>query len=159
MSITYKRAAEVLSMAVTYNGCGRTTSDEMREAIRAAIEALKEKALRSDDGPLSVAERNYVIVANRHRTWPGGSLLFWGRHTEDHEERSFGGYTSRFDQCEKYTRQELLHWRKGDKKHYPFFDELDIASPGEFGEHEEVLCTLGQLQSIGFSIWTVVCTP
>ena len=103
--------------------------------------------------------RNYVIVANRHRTWPGGSLLFWGRHTEDHEERSFGGYTSRFNQCEKYTRAELEKWRKGDKKHYPFFDELDIGSPAEFGEYDEVLCTLEQLQSIGFSVWTVVCTP
>lgn len=103
--------------------------------------------------------RNYVIVANRHRTWPGGSLLFWGRHTEDHEERSFGGYTTRFDQCEKYTRKELKQWRKGDKKHYPFFDELDIGSPGEFCEYDEVLCTLEQLQSIGFSVWTVVCTP
>lgn len=105
----------------------------------------------------NVEDRNYVIVANRHRAWPGGSLLFWGRHTEDHEERSFGGYTSRYDQCEKYTRSELMEWRKGDKKNYPFFDELDISSPGEFGYYSEVLCTLEQLESIGFSVWTVVC--
>lgn len=40
MSITYKRAAEVLGMAVTFNGCGRTTSDEMKEAVRVAQDAL-----------------------------------------------------------------------------------------------------------------------
>lgn len=102
--------------------------------------------------------RNYVIVANRHRSWPGGSLLFWGRHTADHEERSFGGYTSRYDQCEKYTREELQHWRKGDRKHYPFFDELTITSPGDLYDHDEVLCTLEELQSIGFSVWQVVCS-
>lgn len=102
--------------------------------------------------------RNYVIVANKHRTWPSGSLLFWGRHTEDCEKRSFGGYTSRFDQCEKYTREELEKWRGSMKTQYPFFDELKITSPGDLYGHDEVLCTLEDLQSIGFSVWQVVCS-
>lgn len=57
MSITSRRAAEVLSMAVTFNGCGRTTSDEMREAVRAGIDALQEKAEReAQPQPLTMAE-------------------------------------------------------------------------------------------------------
>lgn len=57
MSITSRRAADVLSMAVTYNGCGRTTSDEMREAVRAGIDALREKAEReAQPHPLTMAE-------------------------------------------------------------------------------------------------------
>ena len=38
--MTNKRAAEVLSMAVTFNGCGRCTSDELEEAIKVAKKAL-----------------------------------------------------------------------------------------------------------------------
>lgn len=57
MSITSGRAADVLSMAVTYNGCGRTTSDEMREAVRAGIDALREKTEREvQPQPLTMAE-------------------------------------------------------------------------------------------------------
>lgn len=102
-------------------------------------------------------ERNYVIVANKHSTWPSGALLFWGRYTEDGEERSFGSYTTRFDMCEKYTREELLRWRNGDSKHYPFFDELGISGPGDFHEHDEVLCTLEDLETIGYTVWQTVC--
>lgn len=43
MSITSKRAAEVLEMAVTFNGCGRTTSDELRDAVCAAQYALRKR--------------------------------------------------------------------------------------------------------------------
>jgi hypothetical protein len=56
MSITSKRAAEVLSMAVTFNGCGRCTSDELREAVRLAVAALQEKAEREDPKPLTLEE-------------------------------------------------------------------------------------------------------
>lgn len=56
MSITYKRAAEVLCMAVTFNGCGRTTSDEMREAVRAGVDALTEKEARTMPYPLTMPE-------------------------------------------------------------------------------------------------------
>lgn len=102
-------------------------------------------------------ERKYVIVATEHPTWPAGALLFWGHHTGDNEERSFGGYTTRWDKCEKYTREELIRWRGGAKEHYPFFDELDITCPLDFLKHEEVLCTLEELEKIGYSLWQVVC--
>lgn len=46
--------------------------------------------------------RNYVVICNRYKGI-GGSLLFWGRKTKDDDERSFGGYTSDFNECEKYV--------------------------------------------------------
>ena len=56
MSITSERAADVLGMAVTFNGCGRSTSDELREAVSAAIAALREKAERENPKPLTLEE-------------------------------------------------------------------------------------------------------
>ena len=38
-----KSAISVLNMAVTYNGCGRATSDDMEEALKLAKEALKKQ--------------------------------------------------------------------------------------------------------------------
>lgn len=103
-------------------------------------------------------ERNYVIVCNEHRSWPTGTLLFWGEHTEDDQERSFGGYTTRWDKCEKYTREELERFRGGLKKQYPFFDEIWPGSQRTFKEYNEVLCTMENLESIGYKLWTVVCS-
>lgn len=40
------RAAEVLCIATTYNGCGRATSDELKEAISIAYNALRNSTLR-----------------------------------------------------------------------------------------------------------------
>lgn len=56
MSMTSKRAADILGMAVTFNGCGRCTSDELREAVRLAAAALQEKAEREDPKPLTLDE-------------------------------------------------------------------------------------------------------
>ena len=36
-----KSAISVLNMAVTYNGCGRATSDDLAEALKMAREALE----------------------------------------------------------------------------------------------------------------------
>lgn len=102
-------------------------------------------------------ERNYVIVSNEHRSWPSGSLLFWGHLTEPDEKRSFGGYTSRWDKCERYTRKELELFRGDLKKQYPFFDEIKPECMHDFKKHDEVLCTLEELESIGYKVWTVVC--
>lgn len=104
-------------------------------------------------------ERKYVIVSNEHKSWPAGALLFWGRHTEDGEKRSFGGYTTRWDKCEKYTREELMQYRGGMVKEYPFFDELNITSDYDFRKHNEVLCTMEELEKIGYALWNVVCRP
>lgn len=54
MSMTYERAVEVLNMAVTFNGCGRCTSDELKEAVSAATIALREKLERENLTPLTI---------------------------------------------------------------------------------------------------------
>lgn len=102
-------------------------------------------------------ERKYVIVCNEHESWPSCALLFWGHRTEDAEARSFGGYTSRFDKCEHYTRDEINRWRRGAVQHYPFFDEIKPSCPHDFRKYNEVVCTLEELESIGFTVWTVIC--
>ena len=102
-------------------------------------------------------ERKYVIVCNEPESWPHCALLFWGHRTEDAEARSFGGYTSRFDKCEHYTRDEINRWRRGAVQHYPFFDEIKPSCPHDFRKYNEVVCTLEELESIGFTVWTVVC--
>lgn len=101
-------------------------------------------------------DRKYVIVSNEHPAWPKGALLFWGRHTEDDQQRSFGGYTTRFDQCEKYTRAEIEQWRGSHRAEYPFFDEISPTCPHDFMKHNEVVCTLEELNSLGWSLWNVV---
>lgn len=101
-------------------------------------------------------DRKYVIVSNEHSSWPNGALLFWGHYTEDDHERSFGGYTTRFDKCERYTRDEIEKWRGGLKAEYPFFDEIRPASSHDFKKHDEVVCTLEELESLGWSLWNVV---
>lgn len=101
-------------------------------------------------------DRKYVIVSNEHSAWPNGALLFWGRRTEDSQKRSFGGYTTRFDQCELYTREEIEEWRGGLKAQYPFFDEIQPLSLSDFLKHNEVVCTLEDLKTLGYSLWNVV---
>lgn len=52
-------------------------------------------------------DREYIIVCNEHKGIFTGALLFWGHKTEDNEERSFSGYTSDIDNCERYTLKEI----------------------------------------------------
>lgn len=54
--ITSERAAEVLGMAASFNGCGRSDIDEFREAVRAGKAALREKAERENPKPLTLEE-------------------------------------------------------------------------------------------------------
>lgn len=100
-----------------------------------------------------VPAREYVIVCNEHPSILPGTLLFWGRRTEDEEERSFGGYTCDITKCEMYTREELTAWRGGLKKQYPFFDEIERS---DFFDKNEVLITIQQLETLGFRRWTVL---
>lgn len=46
MSMTADRASEVLGMAAVWNGCGRATREELREAISVARKILRENAER-----------------------------------------------------------------------------------------------------------------
>ena len=89
--------------------------------------------------------RDYVILSLEHST--SDYLIFWGRHTQDDEQRSFGGYTRDLNKCERYTRDELEQYRGGDRVHYPFFDEL---AKKDFWKQEEVLMTLDDLETMGF---------
>lgn len=52
-------------------------------------------------------KREYVIVCNEHKGLFRGCLLFWGERTVDDEKRSFGGYTSNLNNCERYTLEEI----------------------------------------------------
>lgn len=51
--------------------------------------------------------REYVIVCNKHKAMFPGCLLFWGHKTNDDEKRSFGGYTSDIEKCERYSIEDL----------------------------------------------------
>lgn len=53
--------------------------------------------------------REYIIVCNEHKAMFPGCLLFWGHRTQDEETRSFGGYTSDINKCERYTAEELYN--------------------------------------------------
>lgn len=62
--------------------------------------------------------REYVVVCNRHKSMFSGALLFLGYLTDDKEKRSFGGYTSDLDNCERYTLNELQE----NGCHFPIFN-------------------------------------
>lgn len=53
------------------------------------------------------ASRQYVIVCNEHSGMWAGCVLFWGQLTDDGDKRSFGGYTTDIDSCERYSPQDL----------------------------------------------------
>lgn len=75
--------------------------------------------------------RNYVVVCNRHKGL-AGALLFWGVKTKDNEERSYGGYTSNLNYCEKYTLEEAkdrrynFHEYTGNTCDWKKFDDFYI---------------------------------
>ena len=56
-------------------------------------------------------EREYVLLSWK---WSHEKdyFLFWGRQTEDHEERSYSGYEMDINACEKYTEAELIKSNK-----------------------------------------------
>lgn len=62
-------------------------------------------------------ERIWVLASNKHRQ--DDLLQFWGSYTPDEEERSYGGYYTDFDKCEKYTTEEK---ETGFGSHYPTLD-------------------------------------
>ena len=95
--------------------------------------------------------RNYVIVCNEHtNAKKAGELLFWGFHTENDEERSFGGYTTDIDKCEKYTRQELEEWRGDNTERIPFYDEIKGNGLAGFFKCEDVMISQEDLYTLGF---------
>lgn len=49
-------------------------------------------------------DRKYVLVSAKRTK---ETLVFWGRLTKDEDERSFGGYTSDLNSCERYSLDEV----------------------------------------------------
>lgn len=88
--------------------------------------------------------RNYVIVCNRYKGI-GGSLQFWGHKTKDNEKRSFGGYTSDFNACEKYTLEELE--KRNDYKFPIYGRELHHDN---WREAEDFIINVSRLKALGY---------
>lgn len=97
--------------------------------------------------------REYVIVSNKHTSLFPGCLLFWGHRTEDEENRSFGGYTSNIDQCERYTYEELVDSRYK----FPFYSGENEA---DFRKHEDIVIKIDELLSLHWlKTMTIVYRP
>lgn len=88
-------------------------------------------------------KRNYVIVCNRYKGI-AGALLFWGEKTNDDEPRSFGGYTSDFNKCEKYTADEIKQSGYG----FPFYG-IDI-SHDNYRKVEDFAIEISRLKALGY---------
>lgn len=96
-------------------------------------------------------EREYVIVCNEHSGIWSGCVLFWGSLTDDGaERRSFGGYTTGVDLCERYTLEEARS----------FSQDFVLYEPGmsyqEFRSHRDVIIKPEQLAGLGLrtmQIW------
>lgn len=101
--------------------------------VTAVNNITKDKTrLKKEIGGL-LMDRNYVIVCNRHKGIGNSTLLFWGSYTEDEAaRRSFGGYTSDINMCEKYTLKEiekekfLIYGRDCNYDNFRKFDDFAI---------------------------------
>lgn len=87
-------------------------------------------------------KRNYVVICNRYKGI-AGSLLFWGRKTKDDYERSFGGYTSDFNECEKYTLEEI------DNSDYKFPVYGRDINHDNFKKVEDFAIEINRLKRLG----------
>lgn len=99
-------------------------------------------------------KRDYIIVCNEHKGMWAGCLLFWGHKTEDNDKRSFGGYTSNFDACERYTPEEIR------KKNYNFPIVDKNIDEVTFRKMEDVIISVDDLLSFDWlKTMTVVYRP
>lgn len=91
--------------------------------------------------------REYVIVCNEHGGYLPGFLLFWGEFTEDDaEKRSYSGYTSDLDKCEKYTLNEV----KRNGYNFPVYDVRMTRE--SFERNRDVAIKISQLSELGYVI-------
>ncbi len=88
-------------------------------------------------------DRNYVIVCNRYKGIGNSTLLFWGNETEDDAERSFGGYTSNFNSCEKYTFEEL----KDSKYNFPIYGK--DCNHDNYKQFDDFVIEIKRLKRLG----------
>ena len=97
--------------------------------------------------------RDYVIVCNKHRGMFPGCLLFWGHYTDDNDKRSFGGYTSDINKCERYTAEDLYNYGYN----FPIYNGENEA---EFKKIENVIIKVDDLLAFDWlKTMTVVYRP
>lgn len=82
-------------------------------------------------------KREYVIVNNEHGV--PERFLFWGMKSKDCEERSFGGYTDNLDNCERYSKKDIL------QSGYDFKFYEEGMSIDDFIKHDDVVIKLKDL--------------
>lgn len=98
-------------------------------------------------------KREYVIVSNRHKSMFSGCMLFWGHHTEDDKKRSFDGYTSGLDKCERYTLEDI-------HKHGLKFPLYNGEDEYEFNKIDDVIVKIDDLLACDWlKTMTVVYRP
>ena len=95
--------------------------------------------------------RDYVIVCNKYKAMWNGCLLFWGYLTDDEKYRSFGGYTSDIEQCERYTLEEI----QAKYPSFPVYDEKTMNRE-EFLHCENIIITVPQLVRLGYDFMKVM---
>lgn len=119
--------------------------DQLRELDGLYLEKCQE---------INLIKRDYVIVCNEHSGYYPGVLLFWGELTpDDAERRSFGGYTSDFDHCERYTLDEIR--RSGFN--FPVYDGRMTSM--SFKKHRDVAIKISQLNELGYVFKRFVVRP
>lgn len=97
--------------------------------------------------------REYVIVCNKHKAMFLGCLLFWGHKTNDDEKRSFGGYTSDIEKCERYSIEDL---EKSDYN-FPLYNGENEA---DFKKIDDVIIKVDELLAFDWlKTMTVVYRP
>lgn len=97
--------------------------------------------------------REYVIVCNEHKAMFPGCLLFWGHKTNDDEKRSFGGYTSDIEKCERYSIEDL------EKSNYNF-PLYNGENEADFKEIDDVIIKVDDLLAFDWlKTMTVVYRP
>lgn len=81
------------------------------------------------------------------------ACYFGGHHTEDDEKRSFGGYTSGLDKCERYTLEDI---HKNGLK-FPLYNGEDKY---EFNKIDDVIVKIDDLLACDWlKTMTVVYRP
>ena len=89
--------------------------------------------------------RKYVVLNRPFRIRKLGMLSFWGKYTQDNQERSFSGYTVNVDECEKYTLKELRESRynfpKFSKKEFDKKENSDTCFYATVDDLEKAFMT------------------
>lgn len=145
--ISRDKAEKLLRKYADEVGCKRGEYERANGILKAACflsDSENVPATRNADNVVKQvegSERKFVIVCNEHSS---GWLLFWGHRTQDHESRSFGGYTRNIDGCEIYSEDEVK------EKGYHFPKYHDGMSWEEFRGYDDILIKPKDLEKLGY---------